>query len=88
MPTTAGGTLSLMLSCIVSGKKYHNNKKISLCNILKTFQVIILSDGRYLDQLGMASIYGTKTYCRQSLIGGNYGLLNTTNFKPNPDYYR
>ncbi|XP_006403100.2 heparanase-like protein 3 isoform X2 [Eutrema salsugineum] len=41
----------------------------------------------YLDQLGMASIYDTKTYCRQSLIGGNYGLLNTTNFTPNPDYY-
>ncbi|CAN6802004.1 hypothetical protein Bca4012_092869 [Brassica carinata] len=41
----------------------------------------------YLDQLGMASVYDTKTYCRQSLIGGNYGLLNTTNFTPNPDYY-
>ncbi|KAK4420140.1 Heparanase-like protein 3 [Sesamum alatum] len=41
----------------------------------------------YLDQLGLASIYNTKTYCRQSLIGGNYGLLNTTTFVPNPDYY-
>ncbi|RWR91030.1 heparanase-like protein 3 [Cinnamomum micranthum f. kanehirae] len=41
----------------------------------------------YLDQLGMASKYDTKTYCRQSLVGGNYGLLNTTTFKPNPDYY-
>ncbi|GLT29619.1 hypothetical protein SLA2020_044730 [Shorea laevis] len=41
----------------------------------------------YLDQLGMASAYDTKTYCRQSLIGGNYGLLNTTTFVPNPDYY-
>ncbi|XVF48008.1 hypothetical protein PTKIN_Ptkin03bG0155600 [Pterospermum kingtungense] len=41
----------------------------------------------YLDQLGMASKYDTKTYCRQSLVGGNYGLLNTTNFVPNPDYY-
>ncbi|KAL6965535.1 heparanase [Sarracenia purpurea var. burkii] len=41
----------------------------------------------YLDQLGMASSYDTKTYCRQSLIGGNYGLLNTTTFLPNPDYY-
>ncbi|XP_020589068.1 heparanase-like protein 3 [Phalaenopsis equestris] len=41
----------------------------------------------YLDQLGMSSLYDTKTYCRQSLIGGNYGLLNTTTFKPNPDYY-
>ncbi|KAL1364098.1 hypothetical protein HN51_012263 [Arachis hypogaea] len=41
----------------------------------------------YLDQLGMSATYDTKTYCRQSLIGGNYGLLNTTNFQPNPDYY-
>ncbi|KAL4318214.1 hypothetical protein GQ457_18G003810 [Hibiscus cannabinus] len=41
----------------------------------------------YLDQLGMAAKYDTKTYCRQSLVGGNYGLLNTTNFEPNPDYY-
>ncbi|XP_058111462.1 heparanase-like protein 3 isoform X2 [Magnolia sinica] len=41
----------------------------------------------YLDQLGMSATYDTKTYCRQSLIGGNYGLLNTTTYKPNPDYY-
>lgn len=41
----------------------------------------------YLDQLGMSSKYNTKVYCRQTLIGGNYGLLNTTTFVPNPDYY-
>lgn len=41
----------------------------------------------YLDQLGMSSTFDTKTYCRQTLIGGNYGLLNTTTFVPNPDYY-
>lgn len=41
----------------------------------------------YLDQLGMAATYDTKTYCRQTLIGGNYGLLNTQNFVPHPDYY-
>lgn len=41
----------------------------------------------YLDQLGMSAVYNTKTYCRQTLIGGNYGLLNTTTFVPNPDYY-
>ncbi|KAK2432469.1 heparanase protein [Trifolium repens] len=40
-----------------------------------------------LDQLGISSKYNTKVYCRQTLIGGNYGLLNTTNFTPNPDYY-
>nr|POE80497.1 heparanase-like protein 3 [Quercus suber] len=42
----------------------------------------------YLDQLGMASSFDTKTYCRQTLVGGNYGLLNTSTFAPNPDYYR
>ncbi|XP_028210246.1 heparanase-like protein 3 [Glycine soja] len=42
---------------------------------------------RYLDQLGIASCYSTKVYCRQTLIGGNYGLLNTTTFAPNLDYY-
>ncbi|XP_030548366.1 heparanase-like protein 3 [Rhodamnia argentea] len=41
----------------------------------------------YLDQLGMAATSGTKTYCRQTLIGGNYGLLNTETSQPNPDYY-
>ncbi|KAL4564046.1 hypothetical protein LXL04_028096 [Taraxacum kok-saghyz] len=41
----------------------------------------------YLDQLGISSVYDTKTYCRQTLVGGNYGLLNTTTFEPNPDYY-
>ncbi|KAL8118151.1 heparanase-like protein 1 [Apium graveolens] len=41
----------------------------------------------YLDQLGIAAKYNTKVYCRQTLIGGNYGLLNTTTFVPNPDYF-
>ncbi|CAN4118285.1 unnamed protein product [Withania somnifera] len=41
----------------------------------------------YLDQLGMSATCDTKTYCRQTLVGGNYGLLNTTTFHPNPDYY-
>ncbi|PNX86585.1 heparanase-like protein 1-like, partial [Trifolium pratense] len=41
----------------------------------------------YLDQLGMTSTFNHKVYCRQALIGGNYALLNTTTFIPNPDYY-
>ncbi|XP_052875024.1 heparanase-like protein 2 [Gossypium arboreum] len=41
----------------------------------------------YFDQLGMASTYNHKVFCRQTLIGGNYALLNTTTFIPNPDYY-
>jgi len=43
---------------------------------------------RYSDQLGMAATYHTKVYCRQTFIGGNYGLLDTSTFVPNPDYYR
>ncbi|KAL5553680.1 hypothetical protein UlMin_041081 [Ulmus minor] len=41
----------------------------------------------YLDQLGKTSTFNHKVYCRQSFIGGNYGLLNITSFVPNPDYY-
>ncbi|XP_010552799.2 PREDICTED: heparanase-like protein 2 [Tarenaya hassleriana] len=41
----------------------------------------------YIDQLGMTSAYNHKVFCRQALIGGNYALLNTTSFIPNPDYY-
>ncbi|PPR82044.1 hypothetical protein GOBAR_AA38670 [Gossypium barbadense] len=41
----------------------------------------------YLDQLGMASNYNHKVFCRQTLIGGNDALLNTTTSIPNPDYY-
>ncbi|KHN02019.1 Heparanase-like protein 2 [Glycine soja] len=41
----------------------------------------------YLDQLGMTSTFNHKVYCRQALVGGNYGLLDTTTFIPNPDYY-
>ncbi|KAI4379885.1 hypothetical protein MLD38_006126 [Melastoma candidum] len=41
----------------------------------------------YLDQLATASMYDTKKFCRQTLIGGGYGLLNSSTFQPNPDYY-
>ncbi|WJX39044.1 heparanase [Trifolium repens] len=41
----------------------------------------------YLDQLGMTSTLDHKVFLRQTLIGGNYALLNTTTFIPNPDYY-
>ncbi|KAF2287248.1 hypothetical protein GH714_039440 [Hevea brasiliensis] len=52
-----------------------------------TTVAIILSQMHLCSVSGMASSYDTKTYCRQTLIGGNYGLLNTTTFVPNPDYY-
>ncbi|KAL5124722.1 Heparanase-like protein 3 [Glycine soja] len=41
-----------------------------------------------MDQLDMSTVYDTRTYCKQSLIRGNYGLLNTSTFMPNPNYYR
>ncbi|KAL4324943.1 hypothetical protein GQ457_11G024950 [Hibiscus cannabinus] len=37
--------------------------------------------------MGIAATYDQKVFCRQVLIGGNYGLLNATTFIPNPDYY-
>ncbi|KAJ1421842.1 Glycoside hydrolase, family 79 [Sesbania bispinosa] len=61
-------------------------ERLSKCgpNVSNTF----VNSFWYLDQLGIASRYNTKVYCRQTLIGGNYGLLNTITFTPNPDYYR
>ncbi|KAL4310558.1 hypothetical protein GQ457_01G007490 [Hibiscus cannabinus] len=52
-------------------------------------QVELLTAGAkmYLDQMGMAATYDQKVFCRQALIGGNYGLLSAMTFIPNPDYY-
>ncbi|KAL4309853.1 hypothetical protein GQ457_01G017270 [Hibiscus cannabinus] len=44
-------------------------------------------DPLYLNQMAMAATYDQKVFCRQALIGGNYGLLSATTFIPNPDYY-
>ncbi|TYH00771.1 hypothetical protein ES288_A09G004800v1 [Gossypium darwinii] len=51
------------------------------------FNIINKFKPQYFDQLGMASTYNHKVFCRQTLIGGNYALLNTATFIPNPDYY-
>ncbi|GAB4854611.1 hypothetical protein Ancab_023193 [Ancistrocladus abbreviatus] len=40
----------------------------------------------YVDELGLSATYDTKTYCRQTLVGGNYSLLGK-DFVPTPDYY-
>ncbi|KAL2621503.1 hypothetical protein R1flu_001708 [Riccia fluitans] len=40
----------------------------------------------YLDQLGTASRYNNQAFCRQTFVGGFYGILDV-NFNPNPDYY-
>ncbi|KAL3680598.1 hypothetical protein R1sor_023554 [Riccia sorocarpa] len=40
----------------------------------------------YLDQLGTASRYNNQAFCRQSFVGGFYGLVEA-DFNPNPDYY-
>ncbi|XVE91584.1 hypothetical protein REPUB_Repub01dG0022300 [Reevesia pubescens] len=62
-----------------SGGAYNSGGK----DVSRTF-----ADGFwYLDQLGMTSTYNHKVFCRQAFIGGNYALLNTTTFIPNPDYY-
>ncbi|KAK8953660.1 Heparanase-like protein 2 [Platanthera guangdongensis] len=62
-----------------AGGAYNSGSSIVSSTFLNSFW--------YLDQLGMASKYNTKVYCRQSLIGGNYGLLDLETFMPNPDYY-
>ena len=41
----------------------------------------------YADALGLLASLNHTGFCRQSLIGGNYGLLNRTTALPNPDYF-
>ena len=41
----------------------------------------------YLDQMGIFASYGHGAYCRQTLIGGFYSLLDAFTYEPNPDYY-
>ncbi|ONM33166.1 Heparanase-like protein 1 [Zea mays] len=63
-----------------SGGAYNSGSRLVSNTFLNSFW--------YLDQLGQSAKYDTKVYCRQTLIGGNYGLLDTETFVPNPDYYR
>ncbi|GMH72528.1 hypothetical protein TrST_g9854 [Triparma strigata] len=42
----------------------------------------------YLDGFGILSENSEQTFCRQTLVGGNYGLLQNTEQKdPNPDFF-
>jgi len=78
-----------ILFSIASGDHLSDEKKIltSLPSLFLNHSHLCVST-RYLDQLGQSAKYDTKVYCRQTLIGGNYGLLDTDTFVPNPDYYR
>lgn len=41
----------------------------------------------YLDQMAIFAGGGFGSYCRQTLVGGFYSLLNITTLEPTPDYY-
>ena len=41
----------------------------------------------YLDQLGSLARMGVQIFTRQTLVGGDYGLLDKDTFKPRPDYF-
>jgi len=41
----------------------------------------------FLDQMGSLASTGHASYCRQTLAGGFYSLLNSETLHPNPDYY-
>uniref|UniRef100_A0A8R7VGU3 Uncharacterized protein n=1 Tax=Triticum urartu TaxID=4572 RepID=A0A8R7VGU3_TRIUA len=63
------------------------NNKIHLNSLPMSYQFFEIDYDpwwllRYLDQHGMASKYNTKVFCTQTLIGGNYGLLDTKTFLP------
>lgn len=41
----------------------------------------------YNDNMATLAQRKHKAFCRQTLVGGNYGLLDAGNLKPNPDFY-
>lgn len=41
----------------------------------------------WADQLGLGARHGQEVMIRQSLVGGDYGLLSRTALKPRPDYW-
>ncbi len=41
----------------------------------------------WAEQLGQGAVSGHKVMIRQSLIGGDYGLINRLTLKPRPDYW-
>ncbi|WP_111977172.1 glycoside hydrolase [Algibacillus agarilyticus] len=41
----------------------------------------------WADQLGQGAALGQKVMIRQSLIGGDYGMINRLTIKPRPDYW-
>ena len=40
-----------------------------------------------LNELGTFAKNGFSVYCRQTLLGGNYGLLDKDSLQPNPDFF-
>ncbi len=40
-----------------------------------------------LNELGTFARAGFSVYCRQTLLGGNYGLLDKDTLQPNPDFF-
>lgn len=41
----------------------------------------------WADQLGQGAVIGQKVMIRQSLIGGDYGMIDRLTLKPRPDYW-
>lgn len=46
-----------------------------------------LSGFWYNDNMATLAQRRHKAFCRQTLVGGNYGLLNSESLRPNPDFY-
>ncbi|WP_053228436.1 hypothetical protein [Spirochaeta cellobiosiphila] len=75
-------------------QKYSPNSKIWLgetghaqCGGEPGLSDTFLSGFWWLDQLGAAAVYDQEQVVRQTLVGGDYGLLSYTDFTPRPDYW-
>jgi hypothetical protein len=58
--------------------------------VFKFYKICFMSAFWYLDWMGVMAESGHKAFCRQTFIGGNYGLLQVDSFLGvvvNPDFY-
>jgi len=74
-----GGNKKFQLWCGEAGGAYNSGRNLYTNSFISGFW--------FLDQLGTMAATSHQMYCRQTLVGGFYGMINITTMHVNPDYY-
>ncbi|GAB5364722.1 hypothetical protein AAMO2058_000994400 [Amorphochlora amoebiformis] len=74
-----GGHRKFQLWCGEAGGAFNSGRNLYTNSFISGFW--------FMDQLGTMAAQRHQSYCRQTLIGGYYGLINITSNHVNPDYY-